>query len=182
MKSIATAFGIIVLLILAGLVYVYSGSYDVAASQPHSGPVHWLLQTTMEHSVEAHADGIRVPPLSDPSLIQIGAHHYREMCQGCHAAPGVSRSEMGRGLNPPAPELTKTADDWSASQLFWIIKHGIKMTGMPAWGETHSDDKLWAIVAFTRRLPQLSPDQYAQMTSGPAGADEADEPHAANHS
>jgi mono/diheme cytochrome c family protein len=154
----------IVLTVGIGLIIVYSGVWNVAADRPHYFPVGWLADTTMEHSVRAHADHPQHPSLSDPQLIDTGAHHYREMCEGCHGAPGVERAEVGKGLNPEPPDLAKTVPQWSAEELFWIVKHGIRMTGMPAWGATHTDDKLWAIVAFLKTLPAMSAAEYQAMT------------------
>lgn len=147
---------------IAGVVFIYSGIYDIAATEPHTPPMRWLLWTTMERSVRAHAEGIQVPSL-DVSLVKKGSSHYDRNCVFCHGAPGIRPGEMGEGIRPEAPDLTKHADHWSPQELFWIIKHGIKMTAMPAWGPTHSDQDIWAMVAFLRQLPQMSPEQYRKM-------------------
>jgi mono/diheme cytochrome c family protein len=125
----------------------------------------------MRQSVKARAVQAAVPELGDPAMVSKGGRHYRENCQTCHAGPGAERSEMARGLRPAPPELTREATHWSSAELFWIVKHGIKMTGMPAWGESHDDKELWAIVAFLERLPNLSPQEYRELTSG-SGAPE----------
>ena len=94
------------------------------------------------------------------------------MCTGCHLGPGVEKSEISQGLYPPAPELAR-ASNHTAAQQFWIIKHGIKLTAMPAWGRTHSDGLIWDMVAFLQRLPKLSPEQYkAVVASAPEVHDE----------
>jgi hypothetical protein len=84
------------------------------------------------------------------------------MCSGCHLAPGMKRTEISRGLYPRAPELRRKTD-LTPAELFWIVKHGVKMTGMPAWGVTHEDELLWDVVAFVRKLPELTPDQYETL-------------------
>jgi len=123
--------------ILAGAVIVttgfaYSGLYDVSASSPHSGVVNWLLSTISHASIERHASNVNVPDLSDVSLVRAGSSDFSTMCAGCHGAPGHAPEAIGQGLNPPAPDLAESATHMKPAELFWVIKHGIKMTGMPA--------------------------------------------------
>ena len=156
---------------LLALAYVYSGAFDVAADQPHGALVHWLSQTTRERSIAVQSKGIKVPDLDAPKLVAEGADEYAEMCTGCHLAPGMADNEFRKGLYPAAPELAKrervgnVVDATSVAQQFWIIKHGIKMSAMPAWGRTHDDDTIWSLVAFLQKLPALTPQQYAEMTT-----------------
>lgn len=131
----------------------------------------------MKYSVRRHAQGIEVPSLSDPSLVRTGFGHYRETCETCHGAPGVEPAEMGIGLTPLPPKLTVQGHQWDAAELFWIVKHGIKMTGMPAWGPTHRDEELWAIVAFLQRLPTLSPEDYQAMERSVEGERQGQHDH-----
>ena len=167
MKTILlTGLLFVALFVLGGFVFMYSGIYNVAATNKHSALMHWILHTTMEQSVERRADDIKVPTnisLSDPKLIEMGFRHYNEMCTVCHGAPGVKPGEAHAGLNPQPPLLTDEAGEMSPAELFWIIKHGVRMTGMPAWGPSHSDDKIWAMVAFLKALPDISPAQYKSM-------------------
>ena len=86
------------------------------------------------------------------------------MCEECHGAPGVERSEMGKGLYPRGPKLLWAAKEDSPSELFWITKNGIKMTGMPAFGPTHSDEEIWAIVAFVKKLPGIDSAFYDELS------------------
>jgi mono/diheme cytochrome c family protein len=145
-----------------------TGAYDVAADTPHTALVRGIIAYTRERAVEARAASISVPPLTDPEMIADGASDYDEMCTSCHLAPGLAENEMRPGLNPQPPLLFKEPQGKAAEQ-FWIIKHGIKMTGMPAWGVTHSDGEIWNIVAFLRKLPSLSPQQYKALTHAAAG-------------
>ena len=156
---------IVLLLLLAGacLGVVYSGVYNVSATKGHSPFEHWLLSTTMENSVRRQARDITVPDLTDPTLMARGFRHYDEMCVSCHGAPGVLPAELAKGLTPQPPEFAKKAEEWNPAELYWIVKNGIKMTGMPAWGPTHGDEALWAIVAFLRELPALSPKEYQRI-------------------
>jgi mono/diheme cytochrome c family protein len=142
---------------------IYAGIYNVAADIPHTQPVYWLLEVTTERSIAVRARDIVVPNnLADAKRISSGAGQYAEMCAGCHLAPGMKRTEISRGLYPRAPELRR-GNDLTPAEEFWVVKHGIKMTGMPAWGVTHSDKLLWDVVAFLRKLPELTPKQYETL-------------------
>jgi cytochrome c553 len=141
------------------LLMVVSGLYDVAADAPHTAVVRNLIGFARERSIDMHAGGVKVPRLDDKGMIADGASHYSEMCTGCHLAPGMTENEMRPGMNPKPPILADFPPEDQAEQ-FWIVKHGIKMTGMPAWGPTHSDDEIWAIVAFLQKLHGMSPTQY----------------------
>lgn len=149
--------------IAIGIIFVYSGIYDVAASQPDGAVTRWVVTTTRDRSIERRTSGIAVPVLNDPSLVEEGFEHYREMCTGCHLAPGTESSEMRTGLNPQPPVLAKLVPHSSPARLFRVIKNGVKMTGMPAWGTTHSDQMIWAIVAFLERLPTMTPAEYQAL-------------------
>ena len=151
------------MLIGAAAVGIYSGLYNIAADVPHTQPVYWLLETMRERSVEARVGDIIVPnDLKDPNRISRGAGQYAGMCSGCHLAPGMKRTEISQGLYPRAPELRR-ATTLTPEEEFSVVKHGIKMTGMPAWGVTHDDDLLWDVVAFVRKLPELTPEQYKTL-------------------
>jgi mono/diheme cytochrome c family protein len=142
---------------------IYAGIYNIAADTPHTQPVYWFLKTLRERSIDVRAKDIAVPhDLDDPKRIAAGAGQYSEMCSGCHLAPGMKRTEISRGLYPRAPELRRESRLTPAEQ-FWIVKHGVKMTGMPAWGVTHNDELLWDVVAFLRKLPDLTADQYQTL-------------------
>ena len=155
--------GALLVLVCAIAVGVYAGLYNIAADVPHTRPIYWLFETAREYSVAARSRDIVVPnDLDDANRISKGAGQYAEMCHGCHLAPGMKRTEISRGLYPRAPELRHKTDLTPAEQ-FWIVKHGVKMTGMPAWGVTHDDDLLWDVVAFVRKLPELTPEQYETL-------------------
>lgn len=155
--------GVFVAVSAAAAIAIYLGLYNVAADVPHTQPVYWLLETARERSIEARAKGITVPgDLADPNRIASGAGQYAEMCADCHLAPGMKRTEIARGLYPRAPELRRGTDLTPAEQ-FWVVKHGLKMTGMPAWGVTHSDELLWDVVAFLQKLPDLTPEEYQSL-------------------
>jgi mono/diheme cytochrome c family protein len=161
------------LIAVVAAVLVHMGSFDVAADKPHSQPVFWLMNTVRERSVAIRAADITVPgDLADAKRVASGAAQYDEMCSLCHLAPGMKRTEISRGLYPRAPELRRKSDLTPAEQ-FWVVKHGLKMTGMPAWGVTHDDELLWDVVAFLRKLPDLTADQYQTLVkSAPKSHDD----------
>jgi len=160
-----------VILVGVGLL-VYFGAYDIAADAPHTRPVYALLESLRDRSIAVRARGI-VPPadLNSAGRVSIGAGLYTEMCSGCHLGPGVERSELSQGLYPQAPELAMKSD-LNPAQQFWIIKHGVKLSAMPAWGKTHPDPLIWDMVAFIRKLPGMTPDAYKRLVaSAPADHD-----------
>jgi len=151
------------LAVLGAAAVIYAGVYDIGATAPHWGMTSWLLETARIRSIKAQAAGIAVPTgLDDPAKIIIGVGHYAAHCAVCHGAPGVPRGDIARGLYPPPPDLAKTAPLYSPAELFWIVKHGIKMTGMPSWSD-HSDGELWATVAFVEKLPGMPEQDYARL-------------------
>jgi mono/diheme cytochrome c family protein len=143
--------------------FVYSGLYNVAATSPHRQFVYWLLQTTAVHSIRSRARDIAVPDLSQPAAISRGLLLFDQHCVQCHGAPGVPQRAFALGLEPAAPPLAQTAREWPVQDLYWAIRHGIKMTAMPAWEYRLADDDIWASVAFLRVLPSLSPPEYRAM-------------------
>ena len=177
MKVIGTIVAVIVVVALVGLLVIYSGWYNVAATAKHGSLTLWVLDTTLDNSVEHHAKGIDAPDLTDSTMIAEGFEHFNEMCVDCHGAPGVKPEEFAEGLYPHAPDLVKHVDDWTPSELFWITKHGFESTGMPSFGVSHSDEQIWNIVAFLEKLPELDPNAYLQMRNATAGEDEEGEMH-----
>jgi mono/diheme cytochrome c family protein len=162
-KTAIIAVGIVVAILAVGAMAVSFGAYNFAADAPHGRVVADVIEFARDRSVEERARGMEVPALNDPKMIAAGADHYAEMCTGCHLAPGMKENEMRPGMYPKPPVLAAFPPDDPAEQ-FWIVKHGIKMSGMPAWGVTHSDEEIWAIVAFLQKLPSLTPEQYKAMT------------------
>jgi mono/diheme cytochrome c family protein len=177
MKSLRIA--ILTLLVTAAVAVgiPISGLLDVAATTRDPGPARWLLEQTRESSVERRAAGIAVPDLSDPGQVPAGAHAYSEMCAGCHGAPGHERFLGATYMNPEPPDLTRGPSDLSPAEMFWVIKHGIRMTGMPAWGPTHPNAQLWELVAFIRRLPALTSAAYGRLVEQGAASEAGHEHH-----
>jgi mono/diheme cytochrome c family protein len=149
----------------AGLV-VYSGVYDVGATSQHLQPVHTLLETTMRHSVRLRARNISPPALDDGQRLARGAALFRDQCVQCHGAPGVAQAGFGQSMQPVPGPLVDAMQRWRPREIYWITRHGIKMSGMPAWQFRLDEEALWDVVAFVNLLPTLSPQAYAQATQG----------------
>ena len=137
MRNVITIIAaLVVLAVVAGAVVIYSGAYYVGADKPHWSITTWLLKQARDRSIRVHASGIAVPAsLDDRAKILAGVSHYAEHCAVCHGAPGVQRGDMAEGLYPQPPNLADAARAYSPGELFWIVKHGIRMTGMLSWGE-----------------------------------------------
>ena len=160
--------------------FVYSGIFDVAADAPHSALVYAVIEAIRDRSIAVRAKNIRVPSLNNPEQIADGAKHYDAMCADCHLAPGGQQPEMRAGLYPQPPRLTERID-LGVAETFWVVKHGIKMSAMPAWGTTHDDQSLWAIVAFLQKLPELTPDEYRTLVQPNAESPHHDHAHSHHH-
>jgi mono/diheme cytochrome c family protein len=153
----------------AVLATAYFGLVNVGADDPHFPAVHAFLAMARERSIEVRARGIEVPNLKDEALIIAGAGNYNAMCMGCHLAPGVERTELSQALYPAPPALTRTGVGGNPAAAFWTIKHGIKATGMPAWGKSMDDPYIWGIIAFLDQLPQMNAEQYAMLVASSGG-------------
>jgi mono/diheme cytochrome c family protein len=153
--------------ILGVAVFVGSGLYNIGADDHHSKPVLAIIETLRERSIGARAAAIAVPRLEDPASIATGAARYSALCAGCHLAPGVTKSDLRAGLYPHPPNLAQE-DVRDPRRAFWTIKHGIKMSAMPAWGKSLDDATIWDIVAFLRQMPTVSSETYQQLSHGSA--------------
>lgn len=163
--SFKSLLSVIVFIVVFISVVIWSGWYNVGADIPHWKITFWLLEQARERSVEMHSKNIVSPPLSDIKLQELGFPHFHEMCRQCHGAPGYQRDEFAKGLYPSPPSLASEdiQQDLSASEIYWIVKHGIKMTGMPSFGITHTDNQIWGIIATVKELPELDNAAYEEM-------------------
>jgi mono/diheme cytochrome c family protein len=169
------------------LTVVYTGAYNVAASDQHFDPVRWTFDTTMRRSVANRAGETELPE-NPQDLFAEGAGHYAESCVYCHGAPGQDLTEWSQGMRPEPPHLTAAARAWSPEEIHWIVSNGLKMTGMPAFGERHSSEEILALTAFVSALPGLSAHDYesltgaarqpTEQTDSPAAGDASGEPQA----
>ena len=152
----AVLFGLVVLVLL-----IWTGAYNIAATSGHSPLGRLVLSSTMERSVKAHASG--TAPTLSAERVRSGGTEYRGMCEQCHGGPGVARAEWAKGMTPLPPDLTKKAAEWTPEQIHWIIEHGVKMSGMPAFGGTHDSQTTWNIAGFVKQLPTMTAEVYASI-------------------
>jgi mono/diheme cytochrome c family protein len=160
---ILTLLTVLGLAVLGGFAFVYSGIYNVGATEPHWPLTYWAMDTVRLHSVKAHATGITPPSwINDETKVVEGTVHFAAHCASCHGAPGVPRGDIAEGLYPRPADLKDVAQRYTPGDLFWILKNGIKMSGMPSWSD-HSDDELWVTVAFLEKLPGMIEQDYGKL-------------------
>lgn len=171
MKVLVGALSVVVILVAGVLIAVYSGMYNIAATNAHTGGLlEWTLQTAMKNSVRRYAAATVDSPPESINVTRKTAQSYSEMCVRCHGAPGVTPGETGKGLMPPAPNLVRAATVWSTPELFWIIKNGVQFTGMPAWGNSHGDTELWELAFLVKRFPEMSAEQFRALLGADVGS------------
>jgi hypothetical protein len=147
----------------------FGGFYSVAGTQEDPEIVHWALVQVRTASIVRHAHDIPPTNLGDPALVQAGAREFAEHgCTNCHGGPGVTWAKFSEGLRPDPPDLKDVVSDRTASQLFWVIKNGINMTGMPSFALAGAkDEEIWSIVAFLKKLPVVTEADYKTWTTPP---------------
>lgn len=146
---------------LAAFAFVKSGIYNVGASSPHTKFTTWLTHETMIHSVRRHATD--VPPASvSAARVVAGFCAYQTHCVACHGASGVARQPWAGGMEPAPPYLLDSTRKFTSPQLFWIVRNGIKMTGMPSWRDSMRDDEIRNVVAFLEAMPRMDSERYRQ--------------------
>jgi mono/diheme cytochrome c family protein len=157
MRRLATLFFLPVLALIGAGIVVGAGLVDFSATAPPSRLEERAAQFALNRSIARHAPSRKNPLGDSPEAVTAGLVLFRAHCVSCHGAPGVDPSEEGASLNPPAPGLTLArVQARPDGQLFWVVSHGIRMTGMPAFGPSRSEQEIWQLVAALRRLPQLS--------------------------
>jgi mono/diheme cytochrome c family protein len=161
-----------ILISISAATLFFGGFYNVAADAPDPGIVNWALIQVRKASIAQHATDSVHGSLDDPALVQAGAQAYSQRgCTNCHGGPGVEPARFSDGLNPP-PNLKKVVNALPPQDLFWIIKHGIKMTGMPSFGASTPpmpDQEIWAIVAFLKKLPSVSDTDFKAWSEAQPG-------------
>jgi mono/diheme cytochrome c family protein len=161
-KIVLTLIGAALAAALGAALFVGSGLYNIGADDHHTKAVLALITQLRDRSIDVRLDSIAPQLDSTPAMIKSGAEHYAALCVGCHLAPGVTKSDLRAGLYPHPPNLAQE-DTQESRRAFWIIKHGIKMSAMPAWSKTLDDAAIWDVVAFVRKLPNLTPEEYRQL-------------------
>lgn len=170
MRILAAVGALAIILAISAGTYFFGGFYNVAATADEPGVVAWALTRVRTASIARHDNDKAPMALTDASVIQQGARHFAKAgCVHCHGGPGAQWSKFSEGLNPGPPDLKDIANDRTASELFWVIKNGIRMTGMPSFAKAGiPDDQLWQLAAFVKALPKVSEADYQSWTSAPA--------------
>ena len=175
-KIAALFAGFLVVLGIGGFLAAASGIIPIKASSGHWPITAWFLSFSMHRSFSTHSLGIEAPPLDDPSLVLRGAGAYETGCRPCHGSPDLPRPRVAAQMTPHPPYLPPVISEWQNPELFSIVKHGVKFTGMPAWPALQRDDEVWAMVAFLREMPKLDAAEYQRLVQGPALAEAGDAP------
>lgn len=143
--------------------FIWAGLYDVGATRQHLQPVFSVLEFAMHRSVRLHARNIEPPPLEDAAMIRRGATCFHDKCVQCHGAPGVAQGDIGKSMQPLPGPLVDATQNFHPGELYWITRHGIRLSGMPAWQFHLTEGEIWDVVAFLQRLPKLTPQAYAEL-------------------
>lgn len=178
MKFLSVIGALAIVAAVAAAVFFFGGFYNVAATEPDPGVVAWALGQIRNTSINRHA--VDQPPVSmeDPATIQAGARAYASRgCTNCHGGPGVMWAKFSEGLRPDPPDLKDAAPGLTPAEIFWIVRNGINMTGMPGFNLVEApDQELWTIAAFVKKLPSISEDDYKTWTAEAATTGEAAPP------
>lgn len=171
-KQILTVIITLLVILLVFIIYIYSGSYKLSQSSENA-VLTKVFTTAKDRSISKRIQGIEIPSLTDTSLFHMGFAHYNEMCATCHGGPGIDPDELAKGLFPAPPKFYKSDDMPESAEAFWVIKHGIEFTSMPAFGPTHDDQEIWAITAFVlNEMNKMSPEEYMDWQRKYAGEDD----------
>ena len=162
---IGAAIGVVVIVPVGVFTFVKSGVFNVGASSPHTKFTQWITHETMIQSVRRHASSVSPPPSFTAAQVVAGFCAYQVHCVACHGAAAVARKQWAGGMEPAPPYLLDVQQRFTREQLFWFVKNGIKMTGMPSWGGSMSDPEIWSVVAWLEISPKLPPQTYVQWSN-----------------
>jgi len=165
---VLSAIGVLAIVFgIACAVYFFGGLYSVAGTVEDPAIVNWALTRVRTASIDRHAKDAAPASLTEAATIQAGAKAYATFgCANCHGAPGVKWQKFSEGLHPDPPDLKDVAGELSPAQLFWVIKNGINMTGMPSFEQAGAkDDEIWSIAAFVKKLPTVSEADYKSWSA-----------------
>jgi cytochrome c553 len=178
MKTIFPVLLTILVLIIAGTIFIYSGTYNVAASEEHTSVGRWILNTVQTRSIKNHAHrevDLNLSPSPDKAY-----RSFTSMCVMCHGSLTQKRWAPAQNMTPMPPSLHEAAEEWTAGEMAWIIEHGIKMTGMPAFGPSHSRQDIERLAAFVNSLPEYTVTEF-ELLSKPGTSTPDTDNGAENH-
>ena len=160
---VLTLIAVVLAVAAAGAAVIYTGAYNVAASDPHWALTYRIMETARVRSIKAHAAGIVIPAgYDDQAKVVAASGHFAAHCAVCHGGPGTDRGDLAAGMYPQPPDLTDVSKRYTPAELFWILKNGIKMSGMPSMADD-GNEMLWATVGLLEKLPGMTPDDYNEL-------------------
>ena len=170
LRTVAYFTFFVLVMAIGGFLVAASGIIPINASSGHWAITRWFLQFSKQRSVATHTLGMETPSLDAARLVLRGAGAYENNCRGCHGSPTLLNPRVAQAMLPRPPYLPHTIPRWESNELFYIVKHGLKFTGMPAWPSQQRDDEVWAMVAFLRKFPELDAQGYDTLVNGDAPA------------
>ncbi len=168
MKLLKTLVVLALIGVAVAAAVLWSGLYNVAADDPHWSATHRMLEVARKRSISVRAANIQLPDLTNAELIRNGAGNYNAMCVTCHLRPDAEDTELSVGLYPRPPRWDALGRS-DAREAFWVLKHGIKASGMPSWGKSMEDRYLWGMVAFMQQFPGMTAAQYQARVAASDG-------------
>ena len=167
MRILAAIGALAIIIGIGAAVFFFGGFYSVAGTAEDPAIVHWALIQVRTASIERQAQDQPPASINEAASVKAGARAFAAHgCANCHGAPGVNWAKFSEGLHPDPPDLKDVVGELSPAQLFWVIKNGINMTGMPSFALAGAkDDELWQIVAFLKRLPNVSEADFKTWTA-----------------
>ena len=172
MKTLLAFIGLVAILCaIAAAIFFFGGFYNVAGTAAEPDVVKRVLAAVREASVGRHATGTAPASFNDAATVQAGARAFSQRgCVVCHGGPGADYAKFAEAMHPEPPDLKDIANETSPAELFWVIKNGIDMTGMPSFGAIEvPDQEIWSIAAFVKKLSSVSEEDYKAWTAA-AGA------------
>ena len=166
--KLLTAIGALAIIVaVAAPIYFFGGFFSVAATEPHFNIVGWALERVRMASISHHATDTPPVSLDDPAVVQAGAKAFSERgCVTCHGGPGAAWAKFSEALNPSPPDLAEVAKARTPAEIFWVVKHGLKFTGMPGFAAIDVKDKeIWEIAAFVKNWPNVSVAYFKTWTA-----------------
>ncbi|QYO76061.1 c-type cytochrome [Devosia salina] len=144
--------------VLTGAAFILSGLYNIGATREHWSVTNFIITILRDRSVAVAAGGIEVPDLDDADLYELGEQHFLGTCTSCHGTPGDPLNPLYAHMLPQPPDLTGAFEHYDAREVFWIVNHGLKYTGMPSWPAPHRPDEVWTVVSYLERLNRIGPE------------------------
>jgi len=170
MKTFLALIGLLGILgAIGAAVFFFGGYYSVAGTAEEPAIVKWALVQVRKASIARYATDAPPAGFDDAAQVQAGARAFSARgCVNCHGAPGVNWAKFSEGLHPDPPDLKEIANERDPKHLFWVIKNGINMTGMPSFGKIEvPDQEIWSIAAFVKKLPSVSDADFKAWSAAP---------------